>query len=288
MANNTKIYLNNCEWRRHNRCERQNRWREQQFALIMEKDLIFADQFCAIAPYYDEVMATVPYRHWVKYLKKIFKRYTWKPQQILEVATGTGTVALLLAEEGYRITGIDIAEGMIDVAKKKALANESVIKPTFLCCDATKLDFSMQFDTAICLFDSFNYILSAHDLKQAFAGVYRALSPGGAFIFDLNSEYALAANLFTQDNYWDDAAKVKHLWTARYNDKTRVATINMQFYLPDGKAFREVHKERAHRHSDVIRYLHEVGFEFLDAYDEYSFLPIGRRSERIFYVARRP
>ncbi|HEY3378215.1 MAG TPA: hypothetical protein VGL77_12050, partial [Armatimonadota bacterium] len=70
--------------------------------------------------------------------------------------------------------------------------------------------------------------------------------------------------------------------------RTRMATVDMRFYLADGRAFQEIHKERAHRHTEVISFLEHAGFEFLDAFDAYSFLPCGSRSERIFYVARRP
>lgn len=254
----------------------------------MEQDLQFADQFQDVAPYYDEVMSVVPYRQWVQYLRKLFKRYGWKPAAILDVATGTGTVALLLAEDGYQVTGVDISARMIEMAKRKAASSNVSARVEFLCQDATQMHYDRQFDAAISLFDSFNYILSAKGLQDAFAGVYAALKPGGAFIFDLNSEYALEKNLFSQDNFWDENAEVKHIWTARYNKRTRVATVDMQFYLPNGKGFREVHKERAHRHDDVTRFLRDAGFDFLDAFDEYSFLPAGRRSERIFYVARKP
>ena len=250
-------------------------------------ELRFAHQFDDVAPYYDEVMSVVPYRQWVQYLRKLFKRYGWKPARILEVATGTGTVALLLAEHGYRVTGVDISQGMIDVAKRKAAASGVGERVEFLCRDATQLDLPPQYDMAISLFDSFNYILSARGLQDAFAGVFHALQPGAGFVFDLNSEFALENNLFTQDNLWDEAADVKHFWTASYKKRTRMATVDMQFYLPNGKAFREVHKERAHRHQDVIQFLRDAGFEFLDAYDDYSFLPVGKRSERIIYVAQR-
>lgn len=246
----------------------------------------FADQFDDIAPYYDEVMSVVPYRQWVHYLKKLFKRFGWKPKRILDLATGTGTVALLLAQEGYNVTGVDISSRMIDIARLKAAQHEET-RVAFLCQDATQLALPGRFDVAISLFDSLNYILTAHGLQQAFAGVYRHLEPGGGFIFDLNSEYALEKNLFSQDNFWDEDAGVKHLWTARYNKRTRISTVEMQFYLPDGRAFQEIHKERAHRHADVVNFLTEAGFAFLDAYDAYSFLPAGKRSERIFYVARK-
>ena len=120
------------------------------------------------------------------------------------------------------------------------------------------------------------------NLRKAFQGVFRALRADGLFIFDLNSEYALEKNLFTQDNLWDKDAEVKHIWTAQYNKQTRVATIDMQFFLPNGKGFREVHKERAHRHHDVIQLLEDTGFSVLDTFHEYSLLPAGKKSERIF------
>ncbi|HEY3379618.1 MAG TPA: class I SAM-dependent methyltransferase [Armatimonadota bacterium] len=253
----------------------------------MTDDLTFADQFDSIAPYYDEIMSVVPYRQWGQYLRKICKRYSWKPKTVLDIATGTGAVAFLLAELGYKVTGVDISAPMIEIARRKA-ADAGVGEVTFDVQDATQLRLPYQVDLAVCLFDSFNYLLTAKGLQDAFAAVHRTLTPGGGFIFDLNGEYALEKNLFTQDNLWDDEADVKHVWTAQYNKRTRMATVDMQFYLPNGKVFREVHKERAHRHADVIRFLREAGFEFLDAFDDLSFLPVGPRSERIYYVARKP
>lgn len=254
----------------------------------MEGSSPFADQFIDIAPYYDEVMSVVPYRQWVQYLRRLMKRYGWRPAHILDLATGTGSVAFLLAEEGYRVIGVDISAPMIAEAQRKAKESRVGELLTFLCQDATKLDLPAQFELAISLFDSLNYILTAKGLQDAFSGVFRSLRPGAGFIFDLNSEYALEHNLFSQDNLWDDEAKVKHMWTARYNKRTRIATVDMEFYLPNGKGFREVHKERAHRHGEVIQFLRDAGFVFLDAFDGYSFLPPGKRSERIFYVAQKP
>jgi ubiquinone/menaquinone biosynthesis C-methylase UbiE len=249
-------------------------------------ELTFADQFDKVAPYYDEVMDVVPYNQWVQYLRRLMKRFGWKPKHILDLATGTGTVAIMLADMGYRVTGVDIAEPMLQIARRKAQAAR-VGEIPFLCQDATQLDLPREFDLVISLFDSLNYILTSKGLRDAIAGVYRALLPGGGFIFDLNSEYALEHNLFSQDNLWDADARIKHIWKAHYNRRTRMATVEMLFYLPNGEIFREVHKERTHRHADVLNYLREAGFEFLDAFDAYTFLPAGKRSERIFYVARK-
>ncbi|MEI7832996.1 MAG: class I SAM-dependent methyltransferase [bacterium] len=250
---------------------------------------LFAEQFDAVASYYDEIMSVVPYAQWVKYLHRIMERHGWTAvHDILDVATGTGTVAFMLAEQGFRVLGVDIAPRMIEIAQQKAAQNR-VGEVSFLCQDATRLSLQKHdFDLAICLFDSLNYIITSHGIQQVFAGVYSVLKPGGGFIFDLNSEYTLEKNLFTQDNFWDEDAKVKHIWNASYNMRTRMATVEMEYYLPDGRCFREVHKERAHRHRDVLQFLAAAGFTGVEAYDAYSFLPAGIRSERIFYVAHKP
>ena len=86
------------------------------------RGLQFAQQFEAIAPYYDEVMSVVPYAQWVQYLHRLLKRYGWQPRHILDLATGTGTVALLLAAEGYRVTGVDLSAQMLAEAMRKVTA----------------------------------------------------------------------------------------------------------------------------------------------------------------------
>jgi len=244
-----------------------------------------ANQYGQLGAVYDEVMAPVPYSDWVKYLRKIFKRYSFFPKSILDVACGTGTVSLLLDEKGYFVTGIDLSETMIEAANEKAKKCGSTVE--FICRNACDITFDEEFDVAISLFDSLNYILSTTELKKAFIAVYNAIKPGGYFIFDLNSAHALSSNLFTQDNFWDEDATVKHEWISSYNKKTKIATVDMTFYLPDGRTFAEVHKERVHEHFEVIDMLWSNGFEFVDAFHEYSFLPVGKRTERIFYIAQK-
>nr|WP_319540685.1 methyltransferase domain-containing protein [uncultured Methanospirillum sp.] len=54
---------------------------------------------------------------WKKYLSSIIGT---QPQQILDVGTGTGMIALNMAELGHTVTGIDLGERMLAIAKKKA------------------------------------------------------------------------------------------------------------------------------------------------------------------------
>jgi ubiquinone/menaquinone biosynthesis C-methylase UbiE len=115
------------------------------------------DAFTNIAPYYDALMSNVPYDMWADYVEEVFEHLRVKPRRILDIATGTGSVALLLAERGYQVTGVDLSEPMVEQARRKA--REAGLDITFLQRDAADMDFPPHsFDAALCLYDSFNYI----------------------------------------------------------------------------------------------------------------------------------
>ena len=59
-------------------------------------------------------------------------------KNILDVACGTGTQAISLAEEGFQVTGIDLSTAMLKRAEMKA---NKIHKIRFLCEDATQMRF---------------------------------------------------------------------------------------------------------------------------------------------------
>jgi len=70
-------------------------------------------------------------------------------RKILDVGTGTGFLALLLADSGHEVTGIDMSDGMLNVAKEKA--QDMCLKIHFKIGDAENLPFDDQtFDGVIC------------------------------------------------------------------------------------------------------------------------------------------
>src|SRR5947208_6460462 len=71
-------------------------------------------------------------------------------RRILDVGTGTGRAALMLAREGGRVTAVDAADEMLEVARQRA-ADERV-PVTFLRADAHHLEFEdHSFDVVVCL-----------------------------------------------------------------------------------------------------------------------------------------
>lgn len=101
------------------------------------------------------------------------------PKAILDVATGTGDFALAAARMGgVRITGIDISEGMLEVARTKIKKKKLEQRITFLKADSENLPFDDHvFDAVIVGFGVRNF----ENLEQGLAEINRVLKPGGVF-----------------------------------------------------------------------------------------------------------
>jgi ubiquinone/menaquinone biosynthesis C-methylase UbiE len=110
-------------------------------------------------------------------------------ERVLDLCCGCGHVTRELVARGYRVTGVDSSAGLI------ALARTDLPGVDFRVQDATQLLFDQPFQAVLSTFDSLNHILTLEDLCEVFAGVYRSLSPGGLFVFDMNLEQAYTADL---------------------------------------------------------------------------------------------
>jgi ubiquinone/menaquinone biosynthesis C-methylase UbiE len=241
-------------------------------------------QFKQIAAYYDDLMAGVPYNLWVRYIEDILARIAFRPKSVLDVACGTGNVSEIFANKGYEVFGADIAPDMIDVARSK----QSGVK--YFVQDMADLDLNgRRFDLVISLFDSLNYIIDPENLARAVKRVGEHLVEGGVFIFDVNTEYALAHHFFDQADI-ASSHYPHYIWNSAYDHATRICTVNMTFeVMENGEKFqfKEMHIQRAHSLEELSTMLTDAGFDVVDIFHAYKFRRPTRRSDRVFYVARK-
>ncbi|MCE5198599.1 MAG: class I SAM-dependent methyltransferase [Armatimonadota bacterium] len=241
-------------------------------------------QFKRIATYYDDLMASVPYQLWVKYIEGILARLNYRPKTILDVACGTGNVSELLSNKGFEVVGVDISADMIEIAQAKHSKVEYQVQ------DVAELDLGgRKFDLAISLFDSLNYITDPARLAEGIRRVGEHLVDGGVFIFDVNTEYALAHHFFDQANISPNHYP-KYIWNSVYDHETRICTVNMTFeVVENGESvqFKEVHIQRAHSLEELTTMLINAGFDVVDIFHAYKFRKPTRRSDRVYFVARK-
>ncbi len=117
----------------------------------------------------------------VKWRKKVVKMVAkTKPKQILDIATGTGDFAIMLAEiKPKKIVGLDISQGMLEIGKKKVAEKGLDNLIEMVLGDSENLPFEdNSFDAVTVGFGVRNF----EDLDKALLEIYRVLRPGGIFV----------------------------------------------------------------------------------------------------------
>ena len=110
--------------------------------------------------------------------KKLVKRLTKQaPKNILDVATGTGDLAIaMLKATPDKITGIDISNGMLEIGRKKIKEKGLEDKISLQQADSENLPFEDNDFDAVCVsFGARNF----ENLEKGLSEMFRVLKPGG-------------------------------------------------------------------------------------------------------------
>ncbi len=100
-----------------------------------------------------------------------------KRLRVLDIGTGSGYMALLLASQGHSVTGIDLCDSMIAAAKQ--LRTQLQLEAEFLTADAEALPFA---DNSFDLLITRNLTWTLPNLQQAYAEWFRVLKPQGILL----------------------------------------------------------------------------------------------------------
>ncbi len=240
-----------------------------------------------LAGCYDAFTQDVDYSRWADYLTELFLEFDTQVDQILDLACGTGSLSVILAERGYEVIGVDASEDMLAVAQSKAWQVQG-IPPMFLNQTMEELDLYGTVDAAVCCLDSLNYLTEYEALKAAFGRLRFFVRPGGLFIFDVNTKAKfekLDGCAFLRDNSDYFCA-----WSAQYSSSEKLCTFFYDIFRKNGTMWsrsQEEHVERAHSKEEIEAALSSAGFTLEAEFGELSLQPPKTDEQRIFYVARR-
>jgi demethylmenaquinone methyltransferase/2-methoxy-6-polyprenyl-1,4-benzoquinol methylase len=138
--------------------------------------------FDTISEEYDGLNRVISLGTDVSWRKKVVKFVKEKnPKSILDIATGTGDLALQFAAQtkAEKIVGLDLSEGMLSIAKKKALKKDSNSKVEFIKGDSENLPFEDgSFDAITVSFGIRNF----ENLEKGLSEIHRVLAPKGIFV----------------------------------------------------------------------------------------------------------
>ena len=117
----------------------------------------------------------------VKWRKKVLQIVkASNPKTILDIATGTGDLAILMTEtKAEKIIGLDISVGMLEVGKQKIVAKKLSQKIEMMVGDSEKMPFEDNtFDAITVAFGIRNF----ENLEKGLAEILRVLKPNGTFV----------------------------------------------------------------------------------------------------------
>ena len=244
------------------------------------------DAYQNLAQSYDRLTNDVDYNAVVNFYFQLLEQENRKPRTAVDLACGTGSVAILLAERGLRVTGVDMSEDMLSIASAKA--QELAVPPMFVCQQLQDLQLPRGVDLAVCALDSMNYITDPQDCAEAIRRVYKALNPGGIFIFDVNTPEKLRS--MDGQVFLDEDDDVYCVWRGEFDEQTNICSYGMDLFQRSGNSWQrsfEEHREYAYTAAQLIQYLQQAGFTGIRIYGDRRLEAPNSTDQRIYFKARK-
>jgi 2-polyprenyl-3-methyl-5-hydroxy-6-metoxy-1,4-benzoquinol methylase len=211
-------------------------------------------------------------------IDQLFIEYGIKQAGILDVACGTGILAVAFARRGHFVHGIDISPEMIALAREKA---SGIANVSFDVQNMTDFKVRDEFDLVTCTFDALNYLITVEELKAMFNCVAKSLRKSGLFVFDSNTNqkyisvgnrsenHKIGTESFSQEVSYDPVLK-------------KAKTI---FKFADGAE--EIHEQRPYELSELSPILDNAGLQVIKSLSWFDNRPYNQESRRLICVTQR-
>jgi len=180
---------------------------------------------------------------------------------LLDLGCGTGDLAIYYAEQGFEVTGVDLSESMLKVARAK-LSRKNLKNIRFLQQDIVELDLEPGF--AYIHSKSTFFHLNPEQLRKVFKNCWRLLKPEGILMFEVITTYGLqeSCNGISRRH-------TNHIFNSKgiFNSLDNTGVLNYEFIFDDGRSYTVSLTVNGYNIRDVIPLLAEAGFRNVRAFD---------------------
>ena len=252
----------------------------------------------ALARFYDRLNSDIDYAAWADFVEACFSRHlSQKPQLILDLACGTGSMTAQLAKRGYDMIGVDGSAEMLSEAFSRTANLGGIL---FLQQDLRSFELYGTVGAVTCCLDSLNYLLGEGELSKCFSLVHNYLDPNGLFLFDMNTPYKFE-QIYGSNHYilegelppfeeGEPPTAIYCGWQNQFSPETKLCDFDLTLFeeAEDGSYFRsdEHQQERCYSLSEITSALEQNHLELLGIYSDWQFSPPTDTTERWYFVAR--
>lgn len=186
------------------------------------------------------------------------------------------------------MTGVDASQEMLWQAAQKG--RKRGIAVPFVRQDMRALNLHRPMDAVLATCDGVNYLLTEEDLQSFFRAAYRAVRPGGAFIFDVSTPYKLK-HVLCSGLLGEDREEITYLWQNTWHEKRQTVEMDLTFFVreEDGKYRRidERQHQRAWNQQELKEILWRTGFRAVSLYGDFTMGTASDENQRWHVAATR-
>jgi SAM-dependent methyltransferase len=183
--------------------------------------------------------------------------------RILDVACGHGRHSLELARRGFRVTGVDLSEPSLALAREAAAEEDLDVE--LVHADMREIPFREEFDAAINVFTSFGYFENEHEDERALAAIARGLKRGGALVLETINA-AVLFRVYRGESWSELEDGTLMLEQRRYDFLTGRNDVVWTFVKPDGSRSELRHSLRLYTPAEIVSMLQRTGLEIKRAW----------------------
>jgi SAM-dependent methyltransferase len=205
--------------------------------------------------------------------------------RVLDLCCGQGRHAIELAKRGFAVTGADLSEHLLGIAR--GAAEEAGVEVRWHRCDMRELPWEGEFDAVINMFTAFGYFEAEEENERALKPARRALRPGGRLLLDLPNREVWVQLIPNGQRNWkevgDHLVLDEHLWDEA-GLRLRVRRI---IVASDGSRRAKGFDLREYSHDEIVGLLGQAGLEWERTYGDIAMGEFGPESRRMLVVGRR-
>jgi SAM-dependent methyltransferase len=203
------------------------------------------------------------------------------PAEVLDAPCGYGRHSVVLAEAGYRVTGADRSQVLLDEARRRSGGRDW---PEWVRADHRELPFDdASFDAVLTLFSSLGYRGEEGD-RATLRELRRVLRPAGALVIETQHRDRIMS-IFREEG-WQDLGEGALRLEARRMDYA-AGEIETDFILieADGSRHSLTYRLRLYTATELVGLLEATGFDDVECFGGFGREPLSRET-RLFVLAR--